>query len=109
MVAASTTDTSTEATISSSNSPAISSLSQNELNQLQARVLRARMLGAPDADALEQQYRLESEKAKTINNPSMVVLTEMELRGRRGIAETDRKGKGKQLMVSQSELDNLIY
>ncbi|KAI8049084.1 CwfJ C-terminus 1-domain-containing protein-like protein [Syncephalis plumigaleata] len=85
-------------TTSNSNisSPAISCLSQNELNQLQARALRARMLGTPDADTLEEQYKLESEKAKTVNNPSMVVLTEMELRGRRGVAETDRKSKGKQ-------------
>ncbi|KAI9595111.1 CwfJ C-terminus 1-domain-containing protein-like protein [Syncephalis fuscata] len=67
--------------------PLVQCMSQNELNRLQARVLRARMLGTPDADALEAQYKMESEKAKSAGDQHVIVLTEAELRGRRGIAD----------------------
>ncbi|KAJ7288487.1 CwfJ C-terminus 1-domain-containing protein-like protein [Mycena rebaudengoi] len=39
-------------------------LSPSSLNRLQAKVLRAKLLGAPDADALEREYEAESRKAQ---------------------------------------------
>jgi hypothetical protein len=39
-------------------------LSPSALNRLQAKVLRAKLLGAPDADALEREYEAESRKAQ---------------------------------------------
>ncbi|KAJ6512106.1 CwfJ C-terminus 1-domain-containing protein-like protein [Mycena vitilis] len=38
-------------------------LSPSSLNRLQAKVLRAKLMGAPDADALEREYEAESRKA----------------------------------------------
>lgn len=38
------------------------SLSPSSLNKLQARVLRAKLMGAPDADALEKEYEIERSK-----------------------------------------------
>ncbi|KAJ6557312.1 CwfJ C-terminus 1-domain-containing protein-like protein [Mycena vulgaris] len=38
-------------------------LSPSSLNRLQAKVLRAKLMGAPDADVLEREYEAESRKA----------------------------------------------
>ena len=38
-------------------------LSQSSLNKLQAKVLRAKLLGLPGADKLEKEYEEESRKA----------------------------------------------
>ncbi|KAJ7644275.1 CwfJ C-terminus 1-domain-containing protein-like protein [Roridomyces roridus] len=38
-------------------------LSPSSLNRLQAKVLRAKLMGTPDADALEREYEAESRKA----------------------------------------------
>ncbi|KAJ7758575.1 CwfJ C-terminus 1-domain-containing protein-like protein [Mycena maculata] len=38
-------------------------LSPSSLNRLQAKVLRAKLMGAPDADDLEREYEAESRKA----------------------------------------------
>ncbi|KAJ7505481.1 CwfJ C-terminus 1-domain-containing protein-like protein [Mycena galericulata] len=38
-------------------------LSPSSLNRLQAKVLRAKLMGAPDADALEEEYEVESRRA----------------------------------------------
>ncbi|KAJ6584817.1 CwfJ C-terminus 1-domain-containing protein-like protein [Mycena capillaripes] len=40
-------------------------LSPSSLNRLQAKVLRAKLMGAPDADALEREYEAESRKANS--------------------------------------------
>ncbi|KAF7299218.1 Complexed with Cdc5 protein cwf19 [Mycena indigotica] len=38
-------------------------LSPSSLNRLQAKVIRAKLMGAPDADALEREYEAEARKA----------------------------------------------
>ncbi|KAL4251855.1 Cwf19-like protein [Abortiporus biennis] len=38
-------------------------LSQSELNKLQAKVLRAKLIGAPDAEALEKEYERELKRS----------------------------------------------
>jgi hypothetical protein len=43
-------------------------LSPSSLNKLQARVLRAKLMNAPDADKLEKQYAEEAEKAQNASN-----------------------------------------
>ncbi|KLO17276.1 hypothetical protein SCHPADRAFT_821751 [Schizopora paradoxa] len=40
-------------------------LSQTELNKLQAKVLRAKLMGSPDAEKLEKEYEEESRRASS--------------------------------------------
>lgn len=47
---------------SSRTQPQYRSLSPSSLNKLQARVLRAKLMGAPDAEALEKEYEFERSK-----------------------------------------------
>ncbi|KAJ7202788.1 CwfJ C-terminus 1-domain-containing protein-like protein [Mycena pura] len=42
-------------------------LSPSSLNRLQAKVLRAKLMGAPDSDALEREYEAESRKANGVD------------------------------------------
>ncbi|KAG5651193.1 hypothetical protein H0H81_009546 [Sphagnurus paluster] len=50
-------------TPAASNSQQRRALSPSSLNKLQAKVLRAKLMGAPDAERLEQEYEEESRKA----------------------------------------------
>ncbi|KAJ7164629.1 CwfJ C-terminus 1-domain-containing protein-like protein [Mycena crocata] len=43
-------------------------LSPSSLNRLQAKVLRAKLMGAPDADELEREYEAESRKATGVDS-----------------------------------------
>jgi hypothetical protein len=43
--------------------PRSRALSPSSLNRMQAKVLRAKLMGAPDADKLEQEYEAEAKKA----------------------------------------------
>ncbi|KAJ7071866.1 CwfJ C-terminus 1-domain-containing protein-like protein [Mycena belliarum] len=50
-----------------SDNPKPRALSPSSLNRLQAKVLRAKLMGASDADALEREYEAESKKAAGVD------------------------------------------
>jgi len=45
-------------------------LSPSSLNRLQAKVLKAKLMGSPDANALEKEYEEELKKANEDPEPS---------------------------------------
>ncbi|TFK40716.1 CwfJ C-terminus 1-domain-containing protein-like protein [Crucibulum laeve] len=62
-------------------------LSPSSLNKLQAKVLRAKLMGAPDADKLEKEYEVEARRAQgeDIGNgvkKKVEVLPTLDVRGR---------------------------
>ncbi|KAJ2934586.1 hypothetical protein H1R20_g2505, partial [Candolleomyces eurysporus] len=54
-------------------------LSPSSLNKLQAKVLRAKLMGAPDAEKLEKEYEEESHRAQGYNVGSSGVRTKVEV------------------------------
>ncbi|KAF7297774.1 Complexed with Cdc5 protein cwf19 [Mycena kentingensis (nom. inval.)] len=52
-------------------------LSPSSLNRLQAKVLRAKLMGTPDADALEREYEAESRKANGADEGGVRTRVEM--------------------------------
>jgi len=55
------------------------SLSPSSLNKLQAKVLRAKLMGAPDAEKLEREYEEESRKANGVVDPGSGVRKKTEI------------------------------
>ncbi|KAJ3519369.1 hypothetical protein NMY22_g13240 [Coprinellus aureogranulatus] len=71
-------------------------LSPSSLNKLQAKVLRAKLMGDPDADRLEKEYEAESRRAQGIDSESGVrtkveMLPTLDARGR--LYDVGRGGK----------------
>ncbi|CAG8589437.1 5980_t:CDS:10 [Ambispora leptoticha] len=62
-------------------------LSEDELNKLQAKALRASMLGLPDADSLEEEFQREKKKFDNRNSSKTEILPMIDSRGR--IYDTD--------------------
>ncbi|EPQ54755.1 hypothetical protein GLOTRDRAFT_77477 [Gloeophyllum trabeum ATCC 11539] len=57
-------------------------MSPSSLNRLQAKVLRAKLMGAPDAAELEKQYEEEQRKAQEEGGAEVKVLPTLDARGR---------------------------
>lgn len=61
-------------------------LSPSSLNKLQAKVLRAKLMGMPDAEKLEQEYEVEARKAHGVEEggvrTKVEVLPTLDARGR---------------------------
>ena len=55
------------------------SLSPSSLNKLQAKVLRAKLMGAPDAEKLEREYEEESRRANGVVDPGSGVRKKTEI------------------------------
>ncbi|TFK20597.1 hypothetical protein FA15DRAFT_116939 [Coprinopsis marcescibilis] len=74
-------------------------LSPSSLNKLQAKVLRAKLMGAPNAEQLEKEYELEAKKAHGDYDESKGVRTKVEVmptldaRGRLYDVGTGKKGE----------------
>ncbi|CAG8487100.1 8078_t:CDS:2 [Ambispora gerdemannii] len=62
--------------------PTNSVLSEDELNKLQAKALRASMLGLPDADSLEEEFQKEKKRFENRNNSKTEILPMIDSRGR---------------------------
>ncbi|KAG6832004.1 hypothetical protein H0H92_006040 [Tricholoma furcatifolium] len=54
-------------------------LSPSSLNKLQAKVLRAKLMGAPDAAKLEEEYEIESRRANGLESSGSGVPTKTEV------------------------------
>ncbi|GLB38508.1 putative protein similar to CwfJ C-terminus 2 [Lyophyllum shimeji] len=54
-------------------------LSPSSLNKLQAKVLRAKLMGAPDAEKLEQEYEAEARRANGMDDGETGVRTRTEV------------------------------
>ncbi|KAG6819995.1 hypothetical protein H0H93_006698 [Arthromyces matolae] len=62
--------------------PAVSrqrALSPSSLNKMQAKVLRAKLIGAPDAAKLEEEYEIELRRANGVENEKSGVVTKTEV------------------------------
>ena len=72
------------ATISSSGFNERSVLTVDQLNKLKSKLLKAKMMGLPDAEELETQYGLEKSKAESADHSAdqVVVVSNVDSRGR---------------------------
>ncbi|KAI8879397.1 hypothetical protein K501DRAFT_336113 [Backusella circina FSU 941] len=74
--------TKTQPTILPSVIPTTPSLSRDQLNKLNAKVVKAKMMGLPNAEELEQQYNEELERFENGQDSNVTVLPTMDSHGR---------------------------
>lgn len=62
--------------------PIISALSRDELNKLNAKLVKAKIMGSANVDALEKEYQTELEKFEHAEKNNVQVLPTMDSQGR---------------------------